>query len=94
MCPYCGERDCAHVVLRFRGLSAVARLYMWSELGVNTVHASPRAQLADEIVNALKTFCSVQRGVIYATEWGREYARRQVTTYLREAGSEVDSGDV
>ncbi|HLJ59516.1 MAG TPA: hypothetical protein VKZ50_07275 [bacterium] len=93
MCPYCGERDCAHVILRYRGRDAIARLYMWSELGVNTVHAAPGPSLATEILNALNTYCSVQRDVVYGTEWGREYARRQVATYLREIGLEVDSGE-
>jgi len=44
-------------------------------------------------VNALKTYCSVQRGVIYGTEWGREYVRREVTHILRESGLEIDSGE-
>jgi len=61
--------------------------------GVNTVHAAPGPNLAEKIVDALSTYCSIQRDVIYGTEWGREYARRQVLVYLREAGLEVDSGE-
>jgi len=70
MCPYCNQPDCAHVVLRYRGQDAIARLYMWSELGVNTTHASPGLTLATEILNALKTYCSVQRGVVYGYGMG------------------------
>ena len=93
VCPYCRERDCAHIILRFRARDAIARLYMWSEFGVNTVHAAPGPHLATKIVNVLSTYRAIQRDVIYGTEWGREYARREVLVYLREAGLEVDSGE-
>jgi len=92
-CPYCGEDNCTHVILHCRSRDAIPRLYMWSEFGINTVHAAPGPRLAAEILNTLGTHCAIQRNAVYGTEWGREYARRQVLVYLRELGLEVDSGE-
>jgi len=72
---------------------AIARLYMWSQLGVKRSARAQARGLADEAVNALKTYCSVQRGVICDTECGREHARREMTHILRERGLDVDSGE-
>ena len=85
MYSYCGQPDCAHVILRYRGRDAIAQLSMWSDLRVNTVHTVPGPALADEIVNALKTYCSVQGGVIYGTECGRECATARGDTHPARA---------
>jgi hypothetical protein len=65
--------------------------YARKELGLDIYRRDPGMKVHRAVIAAPRTHCSIQGGVAYATEWGREYARREVTHILREHGFEVDS---
>jgi len=92
-CPYCGRRDCEHVVLHYEDWQQLDWRYTRAKLGVNIYGPDPAGYLQSAIIAALRTYCVIGPGVVYATEWGREGARREVTHVLRQHGFEVESGE-
>jgi hypothetical protein len=88
MCPYCGSKSaCEHLVIRFRDSQQVSWLYTRNELGIDSYRPAPRMKLTNAIMTPLRQYCKTVPEALYATAWGRAYARREVATSYGSTGS-------
>lgn len=88
-CLYCHKAECEQVALYYEDWQQLDWRYAEVELGVDIYAPDPGMKKHVAIIAALRAHFSIQVGVVYATEWGREYARREVTHL---AGARVRSG--
>jgi hypothetical protein len=84
--------ECEHVVLYFEDWQQLDWCYARVELGVDIYGPDPGMKTHAAIIAALRAHCSIQVGIVYATEWGREYARREVTHGVPALGTAVARG--